>query len=116
MNLYNQKVQMDVICSYTICHKNLPILIWHQVFSLLEMLYLQKCLLINKQIYQNVLVLYHLIIQNQHNKQLSQCMDFKLGQKDLKFSSKSQRMLQSPTRYLFFVNKKKTNIFVKCNI
>lgn len=98
---------MDVTCSYTICHKNSPTRIWRQASSHSEMLYRQRCLSISKQIYQNVLVLYHLIIQNQHNKPLSQCMDFKLGQKDLKFSSKSQRMLQSPTRYLVFVNREK---------
>lgn len=98
-----------VICSYTICHKNSPIAIWHPHSYPLVVLSRQKSLLTNRQTCQNVLVLYRLTIQHLHRRPSKRCMAFKLARNAWKCNLNVRKTRQSHIRDSII----KTNIYKK---
>lgn len=91
--------QKDVIYLYIICHKSLLTQIWHPHLYHSEMWFPQKFSSTSKQIYQNVLDSYLLIIRNRRRQPSKQCTVSRLVPNDSKSSSRNQRIHQNHTRY-----------------
>lgn len=95
---FSSQVPRAVICSFITYHRSLPTQIWPPPFCPLAMSYRPKCLSINRQVYQNALVSFHLIIRNRHRWPSRPWTAFRWARSDSRCNWRSPRMHRSLTR------------------